>query len=254
MLIEVIPCLQDNYSYLVICPDTKECAIIDTPEVTPILTRVDQQECKPTHILNTHHHWDHAGGNAEILSKYPDLKVVAGNSDGSKIDGITGSVDDGDTISIGRLSASVVHIPAHTLGHVAFLFDNALFCGDTLFIGGCGRLFEGDAQQMYHSLSKLADLPGNTRVYCGHEYTVNNLEFALTIEPDNPNIQKKLDQAKTLRDQGLPTVPSTIGEEQTYNPFLRCDLDAFQNAIWKHESFSDPIKTLAKVRELKDRY
>lgn len=178
-------------------------------------------------ILNTHHHWDHVGGNEALLQH---KKVPISGPD----------LKEGAKVSIGELRGTVLKVPGHTLDHVAFYFSElkALFCGDALFVGGCGRLFEGTAEQMFASLNKLKGLPDDTKIYCGHEYTQKNLEFALTIEPDNRALQKKYEEVKQKRAKGQPTVPSTMGEEKSYNPFLRA---------------KDP-RQLAQHRQRKDSY
>src|SRR5262249_50786723 len=176
-------------------------------------------------VLATHHHYDHVGGNRDLLTQRPDLQVYGSADDAPKIPGITHRVHDGDSVRVGSLAGRVILIPAHTSGHVAYWFpdEHAVFPGDTLFAGGCGRLFEGDAAQMMGSLARLAALPDDTRVYCGHEYTEKNLQFALTLEPGNPRLRAKMTSVQALRRAGKPTVPSTIGDAKATNPFLRTD-------------------------------
>lgn len=231
--IERIPTFSDNYTYLVICDETREAAIIDAPEAEPVIRRVEETGAKVTKILSTHHHPDHAMANPE-LAKHFDVPVYGHHSDSGRLAGFTHGVDEGDTIDVGNQTARVLFIPSHTMGHVAYVFDDAkaLFSGDMLFAGGCGRLFEGDAQMMYTALcEKLAALPDDMRVFCGHEYTEGNLRFAAHVEPDNREIADKLARVREIRSHAAAdwhdatpdemTIPSTIGEEKATNPFMR---------------------------------
>ncbi|HWH79402.1 MAG TPA: hydroxyacylglutathione hydrolase, partial [Candidatus Binatus sp.] len=170
MKITQIPLLRDNYGYLLVCEKTNRAAIVDPSEAAPVLRRIDQEKVIPTAILNTHHHRDHTGGNEGLLAEHK-LRVYGHKSDQARVFGLTDGVDEGDAIQIGELSGEVYFIPGHTTGHVAYLFENNLFCGDALFTAGCGRLFEGTPEQMHGSLKKLMNLPDETKVYCGHEYT-----------------------------------------------------------------------------------
>ena len=231
--IERIPTFGDNYTYLVLCEATNEAAIIDAPEVDPVVGRVEEMGAKVTKILSTHHHPDHSAANPE-LSRLYEVPVYAHVSDAKRVPGFTHGVDEGDTVSVGEHSARVLFIPSHTMGHIAYVFDDAgaVFSGDMLFAGGCGRLFEGNAQMMYTALcEKLAALPNEMKVYCGHEYTEGNLRFAVTIEPDNEAMRERLERVEKIRARAaanwhdaLPdemTIPSTIGEEKATNPFMR---------------------------------
>jgi hydroxyacylglutathione hydrolase len=231
--IERIPTLADNYSYLVICEATNEAAIVDAPEADPVIARVEATGVRVTKILSTHHHFDHSAANPDLAKRY-DAPVYGHHSDDGRLPGLSVGVDEGDTVSVGEHTARVFFIPSHTMGHVAYVFDDAgaCFTGDMLFAGGCGRLFEGDAQMMYTALcEKLAGLPDDMAVYCGHEYTESNLRFALTVEPDNAELQAKLKRVSALRagaaadwHDATPaemTIPTTIGEEKATNPFMR---------------------------------
>jgi hydroxyacylglutathione hydrolase len=255
MRVVQIPLLRDNYGYLVVCEDTGEAAVVDPSEADPVLERIDREKVAPKAILNTHHHRDHTGGNPGILARR-GLEVYGHKNDKDRIPGLTRPVDEDDQIAIGRLSARVLFIPGHTAGHAAYLFGHSLFCGDTLFTAGCGRLFEGTAEQMLDSLRKLMRLPDDTLVYCGHEYTEKNLEFALTIEPGNPRLADRLKRARAMRAQGLPTVPSTMAEEKETNPFLRSESREIQENLRKH--FPDlaftPVSVFARIRQLKDQF
>lgn len=250
-----IPLLKDNYGYLIVCPATNEAAIVDPSEGEPVLRQVEAQNVKLTSILNTHHHRDHTGGNPFLLERF-NLRVYGHRNDQDRIPGLTDPLDEGDEVVVGQLRARVIFIPGHTKGHIAYLFDNKLFCGDTLFVGGCGRLFEGTAEEMLASLSKLAQLPADTLVYCGHEYTQKNLEFALTLEQHNPSLNSKIEQVRALRAQGLSTVPSTIAEEKETNPFLRWDSPEIHKTLQRDSLITgtDPLTVFSKVRELKDHY
>ena len=252
MRIKQIPVLQDNYSYLLIDDATKQAALIDTADdLEQLLPAIEAEQVTLTHILNTHHHFDHSGGNEKLLAKYPSLTVVGGAHDADKIFGITQQVAHGDTLQIGALTGRVIHIPCHTRGHVAYVFEDALFSGDTLFVAGCGRFFEGDAAQMHQALNvEFAKLPGHTRVFCGHEYTASNLRFAVSVEPNNTAAKHKLTWAQAQREQGLSTIPSTLDEERSYNPFMRVTAPDIQQATGSH----DPVEVMNQLRTLKNNF
>ncbi len=231
--IERIPTFGDNYTYLVICDATQEAAIIDAPEFEPVVARVEASGARVTKILSTHHHPDHSAANPQ-LAKHYGAPVYGHVSDSERLPGFSQGVDEGDTVDVGQETARVFFIPSHTMGHVAYVFDNAraLFSGDMLFAGGCGRLFEGDAQMMYDALCvKLAALPDDMRVFCGHEYTESNLVFAASVEPENAAVREKLDRVQAIRANAAAdwhdatesemTIPSTLAEEKATNPFMR---------------------------------
>ncbi len=233
LLIERIPNLSDNYCYLLVCQSTNEAALVDPAEAAPAIARLEASGARLSKILNTHHHLDHSGANAELAEKY-GVPVIAHQSDRERIPAFTDGVDAGDSVSVGEQVARVLFIPSHTMGHVAYVFDEAgaVFTGDMLFAAGCGRLFEGDAQMLYNALcEQLAALPDDTKVYCGHEYTQSNLDFAITIEPDNAAIQERLEKVRAIRARAAGdwhdaspdemTIPTTIGEEKATNPFMR---------------------------------
>jgi hydroxyacylglutathione hydrolase len=254
-----VPQLSDNYAYLLIDPATSEAAVVDCAEAVPVLAAAEQAGARLTTVLATHHHFDHVGGNQDLLAKLPGLRVFGSGTDAPKIPGITNRVSDGDALTVGKLAGRAIFIPAHTSGHVAYHFSEAkaVFTGDTLFAGGCGRLFEGDAAQMMRSLGKLAALPDDTRVYCGHEYTLKNLQFASELEPGNTVLTTKLGRVRALRERGEPTIPSTIGEEKATNPFLRtgsAELASSVRARVPSLASNDPVALFAAVRALKDRY
>ena len=254
MRIVQIPLLRDNYGYLVVS-DAGGAAVIDPSEAEPVLARMENENVVPGAILNTHHHRDHTGGNPGLLARQK-LDVYGHKHDRERIPGLTHAVDEGDEIRVGGLGARVFFIPGHTKGHVAYLFGNALFCGDTLFTAGCGRLFEGTAEEMLASLDKLARLPADTLVYCGHEYTEKNLEFALTLEPDNPKLAERMKRTRAARAEGRSTVPSTIAEEKETNPFLRWEsTEIRENLRRQFPGLSlNPVSVFAKVRQLKDAF
>lgn len=255
MKILQIPMLRDNYAYLLVCEKSKSAAIIDPSEAAPALNKIEQEGVTLKAILNTHHHRDHTGGNEGILAKHK-TEVYGHKSDGARIHGLTDGVDEGDEVQIGELKGSVLFIPGHTTGHVAYLFDNNLFCGDTLFTAGCGRLFEGTPEQMHASLKKLMGLPDNTKIYCGHEYTESNLRFAISIEPKNPKLVSRFERVQGLRSRGASTVPSTLEEEKQTNPFLRWDSKEIQGSLKAADPRArlDPVSVFAAVRKMKDAF
>lgn len=220
--IHQFPCLSDNYGFLVHDSESGETATVDTPEATRILAEAEAKGWRITQIWNTHWHPDHAGGNAEIKARTGAF--VSGPAEveriGAKPDRI---LHEGDTVRLGNSEARVLEVGGHTLGHIAYVLDkdHAAFVGDTLFSLGCGRLFEGDATQMWGSLSKIAALPDDFTLYCAHEYTQSNARFALSIDADNPALKKRAAEIDTLRAAGKPTVPMTLAAEKAANPFLR---------------------------------
>ncbi|MGR8941858.1 MAG: hydroxyacylglutathione hydrolase [Gammaproteobacteria bacterium] len=248
-----IPVLTDNYIYLIHDPASGDTAAVDPAEARPVLDVLAAKGWKLTSVLNTHHHWDHVGGNLE-LQQHTGCQVIAPAADRHRIPGIDRGVSEGDTVMLGTHGARVLCTPGHTLGHVAYHFkdDNLLFCGDTLFVMGCGRLFEGTAEQLWHSLQRLKALPADTLIYCTHEYTQNNGRFALTVEPDNQALQDKMRRVAALRANNQPTVPSTLAEELATNPFLREDSPSLRKTLGLLDSM--PVEIFAKVRQLKDRF
>ncbi|MGB8274912.1 MAG: hydroxyacylglutathione hydrolase [Alphaproteobacteria bacterium] len=251
LTIRQIPVLHDNYIYLIREPREGAVAVVDPAVAQPVLAVLRELGWTLTHILNTHHHGDHTGGNLELKAA-TQCTVVGPHADAARIPGIDVALKDGDNYRFGALTAHVFDVPGHTRGHIAFWFPEAraLFCGDTLFAIGCGRLFEGTARQMWDSLQKLRRLPGDTRVYCAHEYTQNNARFALTVDPGNPLLRARAAQVDRLRSEGRPTVPSTMEEERATNPFLRADDAAFRRGL-KMEA-ADPVAVFAEIRRRKD--
>ena len=248
-----IPVLNDNYIYLLHDPVSGETAAVDPAVAQPVLAVLAQKSWQLTYILNTHHHPDHVGGNPELKQK-TGCTIIAAVSDQHRIPGFDRGVVDGDVITLGKHSAKIISTPGHTSGHVVYHFadDNALFCGDTLFVMGCGRLFEGTAEQMWHSLQKLKALPASTQIYCAHEYTQANGRFALTVEPDNRQLQQRMEIINQLRAKHLPTVPSTIEQELATNPFFREDSLALQKTI--NKANNTPVEVFTEIRLLKDHF
>lgn len=220
MRVEIIPCLEDNYAYLVIA-DSGEAAIVDPSEAEPVVEVIARQGVQLRAIWNTHHHFDHTGGNEALLQRWPHLAVVGHSRDNGRIPGQTHAVEDGDELALGELRARILYNPGHTLGAVSYFVDGAVFTGDTLFTGGCGRIFEGDPSMMFASLMRIGTLAPNTRVYPGHEYTVKNLEFARSVDRNDAATTARYEEAKRLREAGRPTVPSSLAAEWATNPFLR---------------------------------
>jgi len=248
-----IPCLQDNYGFLVHDPETGATATIDTPEVAPINQALAAKGWRLTHILNTHHHFDHAGGNEELKAQW-NCQVVGAAIDAERIPGIDVALADGDTLTLGSKQARIIEVPGHTSGHIAYYFaaDEVAFVGDTLFALGCGRLFEGTPEQMSESLGKIMALPDATTVYCAHEYTEANAAFAVTVEPANPALQQRVKEIQSLRAAGKPTVPTSIGLERATNPFVRSDSVELQAVL--NLSGADEVAVFAETRRRKDHF
>jgi hydroxyacylglutathione hydrolase len=248
--IERIPTLSDNYTYLLVCESSGEAAVVDAPEADPVVRRVEELGVRVTSLLSTHHHGDHTGANPELARRF-GAPVLGHVSDAGRIAGFTDGLEEGDSVDVGEQSARVLFVPAHTRGHIAYVFDRAeaVFCGDTLFVAGCGRIFEGTAEMMFTALHhKLGALPDSVRVFCGHEYTESNLRFAVHAEPENEAMREKLASVQSIRARAAPdwhratpeemTVPSTIGEERLINPFLR----------------APDVETLGRLRARKDTF
>ena len=239
MRVEIIKCLQDNYSYLVIDEKNHYACVIDPSEAEPIISFIESNNIKLKFILNTHHHYDHVGGNKDLKKKY-GAKVIGYKNDKERIPDIDILLENNEIWENENFKAKVIHIPGHTMGHICFYFpkEKMAFTGDTLFSLGCGRIFEGTYEEMYRSLNKLKDLPKNTKVYCGHEYTLKNSLFCLKYDKYNKNLEKKIIEIKLKLKKNLPTLPSTIGEELACNIFLR----------------AKNLKDFSKLRDLKDNF
>ena len=249
--IHSLPVLNDNYVYLLREPKSGAVGAVDPSVAGPVMAALARLGWRLTHILNTHHHWDHTGGNLE-LKELTGCVIVGPKADAARIPGIDIAVAENERYLFGDEAAEIFEIPGHTSGHIAFYFPDSktLFCGDTLFSLGCGRLFEGTPPQMWNSLLKLRRLPGDTKVYCGHEYTQANARFALTIDPANKKLKDLAAQAAGMRHQDLPTVPSLLSDECAANPFLRADDPDLARAL--NMETADPASVFAEIRRRKD--
>ena len=239
MKIQVIPCLQDNYAYIILDEVSSTACVIDPSESEPVINFLEKNNIELKFILNTHHHYDHVGGNQKLKQKYA-AKIIGYKGDKDRIPGIDFLVDDQDNWKQENFEAKIIHIPGHTLGHICFYFykENSAFTGDTLFSLGCGRIFEGTYLQMFNSLKKLKMLPENTKIFCGHEYTKQNSKFCIKHDEDNQNLKNKINENDKKLKKGLPTVPSTIKDELECNIFLK----------------SDNLEIFSKLRDLKDNF
>lgn len=245
-----VPCLSDNYAYLVHADGARDAFVIDPSEAGPVEAALEREGLELVAIVNTHHHFDHVGGNEALRARFGDMPVFAHASDVGRVPAQTEQVEEGRELSIAGLTLRPLHVPGHTLGAVAYCVEDAVFTGDTLFIAGCGRMFEGTPEVMVASLAKLRALPGATRVFCGHEYTASNLRFAESVEPGNAAIQRKREAVASMRERGEPTVGTTMAEELTTNPFLRWDAPAVQARF----PGSTPAEVFAGARRAKDSF
>jgi len=246
MEIHQIPILNDNYSHVLVDVASRTLAVVDPAEPEKVIPLLREFGFPLKYILCTHHHWDHAGGNEGMLAAFPEAIVVCSGDDAPKISGVGKVVSGDDLLDFGNYQIHVLEVPCHTRGHIAFLVEGNLFCGDTLFVGGCGRFFEGEAAQMDEALNGVfGSLPGETRVFCGHEYTVSNLKFAQSVEPDNLDVTAKLAWAEETVASGYSTVPSTLAEERSYNPFVRVR----NQEMLARLQVSDSVAAMALLRE-----
>ena len=253
MNIEIIPCLNDNYSYLIKDDQTNVVAIIDPSEFDRCDKKIVQKYKKLDFILNTHHHFDHVGGNEELKKKY-GAKILGFEKDKKRIPSIDLLLKDGQEFKIGNLNFKTIFVPGHTSGHIAFYLEKekVVFTGDTLFSLGCGRVFEGTYQQMFNSLNKIKNLPEDTKIYCGHEYTKSNLGFCLKFNPNNKYLKDKERVIEEKINDGKPTIPSTIKDETQMNIFLRYDDSDVKDAL-NLQNASD-LEIFTKLRDLKDNF
>ena len=237
--IEIIPCLQDNYSYLIIDKSKNNACVVDPSEAKPIINFIEKENINLKYILNTHHHFDHIGGNKELKERYNSV-VVGYKHDAKRIPEISILVEDDQIWKEDNFQAKIIHIPGHTTGHIGFYFFNEkiIFTGDTLFSLGCGKIFEGTYKQMFESLSKFKNLPDDTKIYCGHEYTLQNFNFCITHDPKNLNLQNKITKIKEKLDYNKPTIPSILKDEKECNIFLR----------------AKNVESFSKLRDLKDNF
>ncbi|MEB3182089.1 MAG: hydroxyacylglutathione hydrolase [Nostocaceae cyanobacterium] len=249
--------LSDNYIFVLCEPQQNIAAVVDPAVAEPVLRCLKELGADLVAIFNTHHHSDHVGGNKQLIQEFPQLKVYGGAEDKGRIPGQQVYLKEGDRVQFGDRTAEVFFVPGHTRAHIAYYFHppepgetGDLFCGDTLFAGGCGRLFEGTPTQMVDSLNKLRALPDNTHVWCAHEYTLKNLQFALTVDANNPDLQSRFEEVKAARSRAVATVPSILGVEKQTNPFLRYSEPTLQLAVKSR----DPVQTFARLRGMKDRF
>jgi len=252
--IEQFPCLSDNYGYLIHDIESGDTAAIDTPEVGPIRDACEKRGWALTHILNTHHHHDHAGGNAE-LKELTGCTIIGPADEAAKIPTLDKQVKGGDYFTLGSTEIEVIDVGGHTLGHIAYHVPSAeaAFVGDSIFALGCGRLFEGTAAQAWASLQRLMALPPSTAVYCAHEYTEANLKFALSVDPDNEALQARAKEIATLRAAGKPTVPTTMAYELETNPFIRPRSATMRKHVGVPDDESDE-QVFARIRKMKDTF
>lgn len=248
------PCLSDNYGVLVHDSSTGATASIDAPDAEAVLAALDGQGWKLTDILVTHHHADHIQGIAGVKARFPRARVVAPAKEAARIGGVDLGVAEDDTVVVGNLQAKVIETPGHTAGHVVYWFEDndTLFAGDTLFALGCGRVIETSMATMWGSLVKLCQLPGETQVYCGHEYTLANAKFALTVDPANDLLKRRADEVAAVRAEQRATLPTTIAVELATNPFLRAEKPEVQAAVGMPNA--DPADVFAELRERKNRF
>ncbi len=254
MKIIPIPCSFDNYSYLLICEQTDKAAVVDPTEAYPLMVALENYKVELSVILCTHHHHDHIGGAENLQAEYSGIETICYQGDKHRIPMADTYVDHGGSIQFGAQTGRVVHTPGHTTGSICYHFDGHLFVGDTLFGGGCGRLFEGSPEQMHTSLQQqIAILPDETKVYFGHEYTRTNLNFALTVDPDNPDIHRRLDY---LTDNSAISTPSTIALEKQTNPFLRADSEIIKTTlqIKYGAKVEDPLEVFTLLRQMRNSF
>jgi hydroxyacylglutathione hydrolase len=257
MRIIAIPCLKDNYAYLINCSETGQTAVVDPSEAEPVIQALKTNGLSLNAILNTHHHWDHTGGNSELLMHFGKIPVLGHRSDQGRIAGQTVFLEAGSVFQLGSVRIGVLYNPGHTSGAISYAAGNALFTGDTLFAAGCGRVFEGTPAQMYHSLNHvIGACSDQTQLYFGHEYTLKNLEFAQSVEPQNAAIAKRLAELQVLRAKGAFSTPSSLALERQTNPFLRCGHQAVKDYVQNQEPglALEPEEIFRVLRASKDRF
>lgn len=251
--IRLIPCLKDNYAVLLHDASAGATALVDAPDAAPIREALSATGWRLSDLLVTHHHGDHTAGIAALKKQF-NCRVIAPRKEAAKIPGADATVGEGDVVTIGSLAGRVIETPGHTNGHIAYWFgsEKLAFVGDTLFSVGCGRVIEGSAEVMWQSLLKLRGLPPDTQIYCGHEYTAANVQFALTLEPHNAALRARAEEVARLRGAGRPTIPTTIAAEKDTNPFLRADLPILAAAV--NRPGADGAQVFAVIRAKKDAF
>jgi hydroxyacylglutathione hydrolase len=255
-----IPALEDNYVFLLRCGRTGSTAVVDTPEVTPIRRELESRKWTLTHVLNTHWHADHTGGNVELKKAFPDVHIIGPRKEKAKtpgvekIPGIDRKVDDGDSVFVGDVELKVMDVPGHTLGHCAYHVPSAksAFVGDCVFAAGCGRVFEGTHEQMFASITKIMSLPETTKLYCAHEYTLANIKFAKSVDGQNKDLLEREKRCKALRERNEATVPTTVGEEMRTNPFCRSGDEKIRKFLGMEEKRD--VEVFARLRTMKDNF
>ena len=254
MQIAPVPCFRDNYSYLVWNEGGREAVVVDPGEAEPVLGALQARHLELAGVLATHHHSDHVGGVSDLAGRFRSLRVFGHRSD--RLPALTDAVDQGKNFEVAGLRFHVLHVPGHTRGSVAYVLGDAVFTGDTLFVAGCGRIFEGTPKEMFASLhERLGRLPANTRVYCGHEYTENNLRFALNVDPDHAPTRAEAARVAEQRQRGEPTVPGSLGEELLTNPFLRrYDVRELARLATRFGTDPEPLAVFTALRAAKDRW
>ncbi|NQY99238.1 MAG: hydroxyacylglutathione hydrolase [Bdellovibrionales bacterium] len=246
--------LDDNYNYLLVDEDTGKSAVVDPSVALPTMRVLQENDVKLDYIFHTHHHYDHVDGNPPLLKTFPDVKVVGPKDPENRFPNISIELDEGEVFELGNTKFELMVLPGHTISHCAYYSkeNKVVFCGDVLFSLGCGKIFEGSYETMYNSLQRIAGLPDDTQIYCAHEYTIDNAAFAMTVEPDNPELHARLAQAEELQDQGIPTVPSLVGEEKKANPFLRCFSDEIRTRLDAKDATD--VEIFEKLRRKKDNF
>jgi len=256
MEIITIPCLYDNYAYLIVNEGSREAAIVDVPEAWPVLRELSERGLKPAAVLCTHHHHDHIGGLDDLLEEYGMLRIIGFHEDAKRIPHLNEFQRDNDQFEVCGYHTKVLHTPGHTSTSIVFQIEDHLFVGDTLFGAGCGRLFEGTPEQMVHSLDRIAGYSKDSKIYFGHEYTELNLRFAAQVDPSNPAIAERQARVADLRQKGLPSSPSTLADELATNPFLRSEDASIREQLQteRHVSGADRVAVFAALREKRNHF
>ncbi|MCB1051564.1 MAG: hydroxyacylglutathione hydrolase [Acidobacteria bacterium] len=253
--LDTIACLEDNYAYMLTCEQTGVCVVIDPSEAEPIIKWLKREKKTLSAILNTHHHWDHTGGNEELVSRFPACRVFAHQSDASRVPGYTDGLEHGSILNIGANSGTVLHNPGHTRGAITYVFGQWAFTGDTLFAAGCGRLFEGSPDQLFHSInSVIGGLPDTTALYFGHDYALKNLKFALFLTPNWPGLQARHDAVKAELAAGRPVTGIPLAVEKATNPFFLCTQPNYRQALQPKITAGDALACFTELRMRRNQF